>query len=124
MEAVLPVPTPGPLDPAPVTYVNYYGRSKPRWQWFIADNIGPVIDPRPFTLPFGDGDVGSGGEGDGFGDRRCACFEALRRGRIGRALESDAVDHGTTAFPRGHGVEQVGTRPQRSDAGRPVELVA
>ncbi|MCP4250135.1 MAG: prepilin-type N-terminal cleavage/methylation domain-containing protein [bacterium] len=52
-----------PSDPAPVTYVNHYGRSKPRWQWFIADNIGPVIDPRPFTLPFGDGDVGSGGEG-------------------------------------------------------------
>jgi len=28
-----------------VTYVNRYGRSKPRWQWFFDYGIGPLISP-------------------------------------------------------------------------------
>ena len=30
------------------TYVNAYGRSKPRWQWFFDHGVGPVIDPAPY----------------------------------------------------------------------------
>jgi prepilin-type processing-associated H-X9-DG protein len=40
------------------TYVNEWGRAKPRWQWFVADDVEPVIDPRPFIKA----------EGDSFGD--------------------------------------------------------
>ncbi|HAU37647.1 MAG TPA: hypothetical protein DCX07_08010 [Phycisphaerales bacterium] len=35
-------------------YVNRYGRSKPRWQWFFDEGVGPAIDPTPYALPFGD----------------------------------------------------------------------
>ena len=38
-----------------VTYVNEYDREKPRWQWFIAIDIGPVINPPTHTTgPWGD----------------------------------------------------------------------
>ncbi len=37
------------------TYVNEYGRAKPRWQWFLSTGTGPVISPEPFEAPFGDG---------------------------------------------------------------------
>lgn len=50
-------------------YVNKWKRAKPRWQWFVdADEVGPVIDPRPFvseidsTGSFGDSSVGARGE--------------------------------------------------------------
>ncbi len=37
------------------TYVNVYGRQKPRWQWFFDHGIGPVISPTPYGgMPFGD----------------------------------------------------------------------
>jgi len=51
-----------PVFPAPVEYVNEYGRRQPRWQWFIGPEIGPPISPLPFTLPFGDDSVGVNGE--------------------------------------------------------------
>ena len=51
-----------PVGPDGEEYVNSFGRKKPRWQWFVGAEIGPAIDPRPFTLPFGDGDTGSRGE--------------------------------------------------------------
>lgn len=51
------------------TYVNKWGRKKPRWQWFIdAETVGPVIDPIPFggsldsDETFGDSSVGRDGE--------------------------------------------------------------
>ncbi len=51
------------------TYVNSWGRSKPRWQWFLdSQEVGPVIDPEPFldeidsTGSFGDKSVGIDGE--------------------------------------------------------------
>jgi len=31
------------------SYVNRYGRVKPRWQWFFNYGIGPVIDPSRYT---------------------------------------------------------------------------
>lgn len=43
------------------TYVNQFGRAKPRWQWFLHEEVQPVISPQGFTLPFGDGDVSSDG---------------------------------------------------------------
>jgi len=46
----------------PTEYVNALGRRKPRWQWFIGENIGPIISPLPFALPFGDDDLGSKGQ--------------------------------------------------------------
>lgn len=37
------------------TYVNQYGREKPRWQWFLALDAGPAIDPPiNVTGPWGD----------------------------------------------------------------------
>ncbi len=51
-----------PLEPSPEEYVNEYGRRKPRWQWFIAGATGPVISPLPFDGPFGDSDIGEGGQ--------------------------------------------------------------
>ncbi len=51
-----------PLGSAAITYVNEYGRSKPRWQWFIGEEVGAAISPIPFALPFGDGDFGKAGE--------------------------------------------------------------
>ncbi len=51
------------------TYVNKWGRQKPRWQWFVdSQEVGPLIDPEPFrdeietSGGFGDGSVGSSGE--------------------------------------------------------------
>lgn len=45
-------------------FVNEHGRERPRWQWFIETNAGPVIDPSKFKalglFPFGD-DTGDGG---------------------------------------------------------------
>ena len=35
-------------------YTNEYGRTKPRWQWFLDQGIGPVIDPAPYGGSFGD----------------------------------------------------------------------
>ncbi|HDZ21479.1 hypothetical protein LCGC14_0124690 [marine sediment metagenome] len=38
-------------------FVNEYGRTKPRWQWFLDQGAGPVIDPEPYGgATFGDGD--------------------------------------------------------------------
>jgi prepilin-type processing-associated H-X9-DG protein len=51
-----------PAGPDGEEYVNELGRKKPRWQWFVGAEVGPVIDPRPFNTPFGDGDIGVGGE--------------------------------------------------------------
>lgn len=42
-------------EPGGETFVNKYGRAKPRWQWFLSTGTGPVINPTPFTPPFGDG---------------------------------------------------------------------
>lgn len=57
-----------PTDGAP-TFVNKWGRQKPRWQWFVdSQEVGPLIDPEPFlgeietTGKFGDSSVGVGGE--------------------------------------------------------------
>lgn len=51
------------------TYVNGYGRGKPRWHWFLdSAEVGPPIDPSPFedeiasNGSFGDGSIGAGGE--------------------------------------------------------------
>lgn len=52
-----------PLGDEAETYVNAFGRAKPRWQWFISEELGPVISPKPFTVPFGDSDVGNRGQG-------------------------------------------------------------
>ena len=41
-------------------YVNEYNRAKPRWQWFLKTEYGPVIDPKPFrrlNRPFQDDDL-------------------------------------------------------------------
>lgn len=35
-------------------YVNRYGREKPRWQWFLDQGVGPVIDPEPYVINPGD----------------------------------------------------------------------
>ncbi len=51
-------------DPSGATYVNRYGRAKPRWQWFIDHGIGAVIEPTGFTAPFGDKSMSTAG-GDG-----------------------------------------------------------
>ena len=38
-----------------VTYVNEYGAAEPRWQWFLAFELGPVITPpSDGTSPWGD----------------------------------------------------------------------
>ncbi len=54
---------------ATATYVNKWGREKPRWQWFVdAQEVGPVIDPEPFHEEieadggFGDSSIGVDGE--------------------------------------------------------------
>ncbi len=40
------------------TFVNQYGRTKPRWQWFMNSGIGAVIDPSPYGgSGFGDSDT-------------------------------------------------------------------
>lgn len=51
------------------TFVNQFGRKKPRWQWFLDKNeVGPVIDPEPFLDEiesqgaFGDSSIGEAGE--------------------------------------------------------------
>lgn len=51
------------------TYVNRWGRAKPRWHWFVdPGEVGPVIDPEPFQTEvasgqgFGDKSLGVGGE--------------------------------------------------------------
>lgn len=37
------------------TYVNEYGRKKPRWQWFLGMDLGPVINPPTNSAePWGD----------------------------------------------------------------------
>ncbi len=60
--------TPHPRSGAE-TYVNKWGRQKPRWQWFVdSDEVGPVIDTEPFideiesTGKFGDSSIGANGE--------------------------------------------------------------
>lgn len=35
--------------PSGPVYVNKYGRSRPRWQWFFNEGVGPVIDPAPWV---------------------------------------------------------------------------
>lgn len=35
-------------------YVNNYGASEPRWQWFFDMGVGPVIDPASLPKPFTD----------------------------------------------------------------------
>lgn len=35
-------------------FVNQYGRTKPRWQWFLDQGIGPAIAPTPYGATFGD----------------------------------------------------------------------
>ncbi len=54
---------------ATAPYVNRFKRMKPRWQWFLdEDEVGPVIDPRPFAEEiaqkggFDDKSVGAQGE--------------------------------------------------------------
>lgn len=38
-----------------VTYVNEYGASQPRWQWFIGFDLGPIINPPADSAgPWGD----------------------------------------------------------------------
>jgi len=37
------------------TYINAFGRQKPRWQWFLAADLGPVITPpMDSDSPWGD----------------------------------------------------------------------
>lgn len=38
-------------------FVNQYGRTKPRWQWFLSQGIGPAIDPTPYEDTFGDAET-------------------------------------------------------------------
>lgn len=38
-------------------HVNGWGAAQPRWQWFLDQGIGPVIDPLGFPTPFGDNSV-------------------------------------------------------------------
>ncbi len=38
-------------------YVNRYNRSRPRWQWFFDQGVGPVIDPTPYAGTFSDSDT-------------------------------------------------------------------
>ena len=49
-----------------VTYVNKFGRAKPRWQWFVdSEEVGPVIDPNPFLDEIeGSGSFGDNSEGE------------------------------------------------------------
>ncbi len=42
-------------QPGGETYVNEWGRAKPRWQWFLSTGTGPPISPEPYEIPFGDG---------------------------------------------------------------------
>ena len=56
-------------QPEADTYVNKWGRQKPRWQWFVdSQELGPVIDPGPFqdeiesSGKFGDSSIGKNGE--------------------------------------------------------------
>lgn len=35
-------------------YINEYGRTKPRWQWFLDQGVGPVIEPGLYGGDFGD----------------------------------------------------------------------
>ncbi len=55
-----------PADSGTTWYVNEYFRERPRWQWFLEMNQGPVIDPKPHqrnpTQVWGDLDYG--GEAD------------------------------------------------------------
>lgn len=44
-------------NPDGSAYVNDFGRSKPRWQWFMVDGVGPAIAPDPYEKPFGDGET-------------------------------------------------------------------
>ncbi len=39
------------------TFVNQYGRTKPRWQWFLDQGVGPAINPAPYGEPFGDSET-------------------------------------------------------------------
>lgn len=39
-----------PTDLEEEEYINYYKRRSPRWQWFIAGEDTPVIDPGPFRF--------------------------------------------------------------------------
>ncbi|KPK75639.1 MAG: hypothetical protein AMJ79_10525 [Phycisphaerae bacterium SM23_30] len=36
--------------PSGPIFVNKFGRSRPRWQWFFHEGVGPVIDPTPYVL--------------------------------------------------------------------------
>ena len=39
-------------------FINKYGRAKPRWQWFLDQGAGAVIDPEPYDgKTFGDDDT-------------------------------------------------------------------
>jgi len=58
-----------PTDDDSKPFVNKWGRSKPRWQWFVgSDESGPVIDPEPFLDEieseggFGDSSLGIEGQ--------------------------------------------------------------
>lgn len=48
-----------PFRVGDAAYVNDYGRTKPRWQWFFDQGVGPVIDPKPYAgkPSFGDSDT-------------------------------------------------------------------
>ncbi len=54
-------------------YLNQVNRQKPRWQWFIETDMGPVIDPKPFrrlgAAGFGDDGLFLGGESEDVGRR-------------------------------------------------------
>lgn len=41
-------------NPDGTEHVNKYGRKEPRWQWFLDQGIGPVIDPKPYVANPGD----------------------------------------------------------------------
>ena len=62
-------------------------------------------------------------EADGAGDVRRPRLEPRRRRQIGRSLERHPIDHCPATLPRRHRVEQFLLRPQRADAGWPVNLV-
>jgi len=52
-----------PTAPDTPEYANEYQAKSPRWQWFLENDSGPVIDPKPMARlkrPWGDEEAGMG----------------------------------------------------------------
>src|SRR5690606_28290846 len=68
--------------------------------------------------------IASDGESDRLDDRRSAGLETLRRRGVSGPVERDPLDHRAATLPRWHRFEQRVARPEGTDPGRAVELVA